>query len=88
MKQRFQGLRSFEGAMRGACQRAPISKAVLREIVTFSDEELLHGIDNDALVEGMQSTGAQPRHLQDIYRLLESSPKPSRPWASDPRPRL
>jgi hypothetical protein len=73
MKQRFQGFaENFESAIRGACQGAAPPKAVLREIVAFSDEELLHGIENDALVKNMHTAGGHPHHLQALCRLLEN----------------
>jgi hypothetical protein len=73
MKQRFQGFaENFEGAVHTACPGASHPNAVLREIISYSDEELLHGIDNGTLVDTIYSAAEQTRHQQAICELLES----------------
>lgn len=73
MKQRFQGFaENFENAIHDACPGTGQPKAVLREIISYSDEELLYGIENGVLVNGMYSPTGQSHHLQALCELLES----------------
>jgi hypothetical protein len=73
MQQRFQGFAdNFNGAVRHACPDAYEPQAIFRELIAYSDEELLQGVENDALTRNMQATGVQPPNPQALNDMMES----------------
>lgn len=73
MRRRFQGFaENFETAVRGACGSAAPPKTVLQKIIACSDEQLLHGIENDVLLKSMYSADVRPRRQHALCELMES----------------
>ena len=70
---RFQGFAdNFNRAVRHACPDAYEPQAIFRELIAYSDEELLQGVENDALTRNMRETGVQPPSPQALNNMMES----------------
>jgi len=73
MKQRFQGFAdNFDGAVRRVCSDVGEPYAILRELIAYSDEELLQGVENDALTRSMRASGKHPPHPHGLTEVMES----------------
>ena len=73
MKQRFQGfVDNFDGAIRHTCPNVAEPQAVLRGLIAYSDEELLQGVENDALTRNLQASGVQPPNPHALIDIMET----------------
>lgn len=73
MKQRFQGFAdNFDGAVRCVCPDVREPQDIFRELIAYSDEELLQGVENDALTRSMQESGTHPPSPRALNDVMES----------------
>jgi hypothetical protein len=74
MEQRFQGfMDNFESAVRRTCSSSCEPIAVLRDLMKCTDEQLLHGVEKDALAQNIQANLPSHPELGSILENLASA---------------
>lgn len=73
MTQRFQGfVDNLEGGVRHACPKVRSPHALFRQLIAYTDEELLGGVGNDVLASRIKAGGAVALSARAIDEVLES----------------